>query len=82
MFAGMKGAAARAQYVQAAKQFDPSYNDMEFPTRAKYLQDQRSGKVAQNIRSLNTATPHLQTLSDKMGGLASGPFPILNKVQN
>lgn len=82
MFAGMKGAAARAQYVQAAKQFDPSYSDMEFPTRAKYLQDQRSGKVAQNVRSLNTATPHLQTLSEKMGGLASSPFPVLNKVQN
>jgi hypothetical protein len=82
MFAGMKGAAARAQYIQAAKQFDPTYNDMEFPTRAKYLQDVRSGNVAKNIRSLNTATPHLQSLEESMKGLASGPIPAFNAVEN
>lgn len=73
----------RAKYLSYAKQFDPTFDASQFNTRQKYKQELASTKgsgVGRSVVSLNTAIPHLQSLSDSMSKLSSvGGFPLSDK---
>jgi hypothetical protein len=72
----------RQKFMQTVLQADPTYDQTQYPARAKLRTDFTSGKGAQNIRSLNTAVSHLQTLSQAVDSLNNTRLPFLNAPVN
>lgn len=72
----------RQRLVSLASQFDPSYDSSSFPAKAAVRKDFTSGKSAQNIRSLNTAVSHLNSLAEAGGALGNTSFTPFNQVKN
>ncbi len=68
--------------IALAKQYDPSYDQTQYNARSRLRQDFTSGKGAVNIRSLNTAVAHLDTLSKAADELQNSGTPLWNKVAN
>lgn len=72
----------REKFLSMAHLIDPTYDETQYGTRSAIKKDFNSGKSAQNIRSLNTAVGHLQTLSDAGTKLENASLPVWNKIAN
>lgn len=68
--------------LQYITQYDPSFDAVNYNSRAKTRQDFTSGKSAQNINALNTVIGHLQTLSDSADSLGNTSYPMWNSAKN
>ena len=72
----------REQVMGWVYQVDPSYDMSQYASRAALRKDFNSGKGAANIRSLNTAIGHLDTLRTAGQDLNNSWAPALNAVEN
>ena len=72
----------REKFLGMAHLIDPSYDESQYANRSTVRKDFNSGKSAQNIRSLNTAVGHLDTLSKTGDKLANASLPLWNKIAN
>lgn len=72
----------RETAIGYARQIDPSYDEKEYGTRSKLQSDFRSGKSAQNIRSLNTAIDHLDAMASSGTALHNTNYQAPNWVKN
>lgn len=68
--------------VQRAYLYDPTFDAKEYAVRAKLRSDFTSGKGAVNIRSLNTAVGHLESLSKAANALDNAPVQLWNMIAN
>ncbi len=62
--------------------FDPTFDQTQYQARQRLRQDATSGKLAGNIRSLNTAIAHLDTLKKKGEALSNWSAQPLNWAKN
>lgn len=80
------GTALRTPYWQEilnrAGLYDPTFDQTQYGARQKLRADFTSGQGARNIRSLNTAVGHLDTLRAKADALNNFSIPIANRVIN
>jgi hypothetical protein len=80
------GFALRSPYWQSilarTALYDTSFDATQYQVRLRLRNDFASGKAAANIRSLNTAVNHLDTLSKKAKGLENSSVQFWNKVAN
>ena len=80
------GAALRSPYWQrmlsAVAQYDPSFDAVNYGTRAATRKDFTSGVSARNITAFNTALGHLGTLYEAAGELHNRSFTPWNTVAN
>lgn len=80
------GMALRTPYWQAilerASLYDTSFSAEQYKTRLALKKDFTSGNGAKNIRSLNTAVQHLDTLTKAMKELDNAPVQFWNTVTN
>lgn len=80
------GFALRSPYWQRvlsyATLYDPTFDATQYTVRLKLRQDFASGKSAQNVRSLNTAIGHLDTLKKTGEKLNNSPVQLWNKIAN
>jgi hypothetical protein len=80
------GAGMRSPYWQQmidhVAHYDPTFDAVNYQSRAATRKDFTAGKSAANIRALNTAIGHLGQLADAMHGTNSGPVVPLNAVGN
>lgn len=70
------------QMISAVSQYDPSFDAVNYNSRAKTRGDFTSGQSANNIMALNTAIQHLGSLSDAFSNLDNSSMPAYNKVSN
>lgn len=68
--------------LQLVGEYDPTFDATNYKTRASTRKDFTSGKAANNIRSLNTAIGHLNSLEEAAKGLNNGGFPLWNYIAN
>lgn len=68
--------------MEKVREYDPSYDDTQYPAKTATRKDYTSGKSSQNIRSLNTAVAHLDELSKAATGLSNSQLPLYNKIKN
>lgn len=80
------GFALKAPYFQkllgAAAQYDPTFDATQYNVRLNLKKDFTSGKAANNIKSLNTAISHLNTLNEAVKGLKNSPVQLWNQIKN
>lgn len=76
------GQMSRATAVALAKQYDPSYDENQYATRASTMKQFQSGAYSQNINALNTAIGHLNELVDNSAKLKNVGFTPYNAVAN
>jgi hypothetical protein len=62
--------------------YDPSFDATQYNVRLGVRKDFTAGKSSQNIRSLNTAIAHLDTLKDKADELKNSDIPLWNEIAN
>lgn len=72
----------REKFLGMAHLIDPSYDETQYAARSAVKKDFTSGKSAQNIRSLNTAVGHLNSLSEAADNLDNASVGLWNKVKN
>lgn len=72
----------RTRIAGLAAQYDPTWDMSQYPARVALRKDFTSGKSANNIRSLNTAIGHLQSLSQAGQNLGNTGLPLINTVKN
>lgn len=70
------------QMLQMVSQYDPNFDAINYNARSKTRQDFTSGKSAENIKSLNTAIGHLDTITQKFDALENSSFPSYNTSAN
>lgn len=70
------------QMLQLVSQYDPNFDAINYNARSKTRQDFTSGKSAENIKSLNTAIGHLNTITEKFDALNNSNFPGYNTGAN
>jgi hypothetical protein len=70
------------QRIAAAQQYDPTFDETQWGTRAAGAKDFGSGKSSEMVRSANQTLGHLSTLVDKMDNLKNGSYPLANYVEN
>lgn len=68
--------------LAAATGYDPTFDVTQYNARQRLRVDFNSGKAAVNIRSLNTAIGHLDTLKKKADALGNRDMPIWNTIAN
>jgi len=80
------GSALRSAYWQKilgrTSTYKPEFDASQYNVRVKLKSDFTSGKSANNIRSLNTAIGHLDTLDKKMKALDNRSWQFWNKAVN
>ena len=80
------GFAMRSPYVQnlmaAVGKYDPSFDAINYNSRAKTRADFTSGASAKNITALNTAIEHAGRLENNIDGLGNFQVPYVNMVKN
>jgi hypothetical protein len=72
----------RAAIFNAVKTINPDFDQSDFNVKQKFAIDFTSGKSANNIKSLNTAIGHLETLNDLMVASQNGDVQSVNRVIN
>lgn len=68
--------------LAAAVSYDPSFDSTQYNVRLQLKKGFNSGKEATNIRGLNTAISHLETLDRKARELSNSWSPTWNSVSN
>jgi hypothetical protein len=80
------GMALRTPYwqnvLQLAGAYDPTFDASQYEARRRTRTDFASGKAAGNIRSLNTAVGHLDTLRKRADALNNSSFDTWNAIAN
>jgi hypothetical protein len=72
----------REQVMSAVAQYDPTYDQNTFGSRAKAIKDFSTGQQGNAIRSFDVATDHLDTLQKYVAAMKNGDIPLLNKIRN
>jgi hypothetical protein len=72
----------REQMLSAVAQYDPTYNQNEFGSRAKAIKDFSTGPQGNIIRSFDVAIDHLDTLQKAATAMQNGNMKLLNEVRN
>jgi hypothetical protein len=72
----------REQIMKAVAQYDPTYDQNTFGSRAKAVKDFSTGQQGNSIRSFDVATDHLDTLQKYVAAMKNGDIPLLNKLRN
>lgn len=72
----------REKIASLVSQYDPTFDMTQYGARASLRKDFNTGKSAQNIRSLNTAIGHLDTLSSAAKDLDNRALPLWNSIGN
>lgn len=70
------------QAVALAKQYDPSYDQNQYATRAATMKQFQSGTYSQNVTALNTAIGHLTDLAKAKAGLGNTSVTPFNAIKN
>ncbi len=78
----VKSGLTRSQMLALVSQYDPTYDQSQYKSRAALRQNFTSGQGAQNIRSINTAVQHLGELQKAANALGGGPIGAVNWVGN
>jgi hypothetical protein len=68
--------------IRQVAQYDPSFDAVNYQSRAKVRENFTSGSAAQQINSLNTAIGHLKELSAATDALGNTSIPYLNTAKN
>lgn len=71
-----------SRIINAAEQYNPSFDYNQYVARQRLMVDFRSGASSKNIRSLNTAVGHLQTLKQKADALENSSLQLWNAIAN
>ena len=72
----------REQILSAVAQYDPTYDQNSFGSRAKAIKDFSTGKQGDIVRSFDVAIDHLDTLKGAADALKNGDSRLLNTVRN
>jgi hypothetical protein len=72
----------REQVMSAVAQYDPTYDQNSFGSRAKAIRDFATGTQGNSIRSFDVAVDHLDTLQKYVAAMKNGDIPLLNKLRN
>lgn len=72
----------REQIMSAVAQYDPTYNQNEFGTRAKAMKDFGTGPQGNSVRSFDVAIDHLDLLKHYTKALDSGDVRMINSLRN
>ena len=72
----------REKLMSAVAQYDPTYNQNEFGTRAKAMKDFSTGQQGNSIRAFDVAIDHLDTLKKYATALGSGDIRAINSFRN
>lgn len=80
-FGGMD-AKTRQRILPLVSMYKPEFDATQYATRAALRKDFTSGKAAANIRSLNTAVSHLDSLKKAGDELDNGPLQLWNRIAN
>lgn len=72
----------RAQMVEWVKQYDPSYDEKQYPVRQKLESDWSSGKTRDSMVATNTVVKHMQEMYNAAKALAPYTYGLeeANKV--
>lgn len=71
------------QIIQAASQYDPTFDATDFNKRNRAATDfSPAGQSGKAITAINTTMGHLSDLQDRMNALGNGPVPLVNSVMN
>jgi hypothetical protein len=68
--------------IKMVATYDPTFDATQWPVRVAVRQDFTKGKAAANVRSLNTAIGHLDSLRDAAKGLNNASAPLWNQIAN
>ncbi len=72
----------REQVLSAVAQYDPTYDQNSFGSRAKAIKDFATGPQGNTIRSFDVAIDHLDTLKQYAKALDSGDNRLINEIRN
>ncbi len=68
--------------LERTAQYDPDFDSSQYNVRVKLRQDFTSGKSADNVKALNTAVGHLDTLNKAGQALNNSTIKRYNSVKN
>ena len=68
--------------IDAASMLDPDFNAQIYPARYAAIKDFTSGNNARNLRSIDTAIKHLDSLRGSSKALNNTQIPLLNSLEN
>lgn len=72
----------RENVLSSVAQYDPTYNQNEFGTRAKAMKDFGTGPLGNSVRSFDVGISHLDILQKYITALNSGDMPMINSLRN
>jgi hypothetical protein len=72
----------RERVLSAVAQYDPTYDQNNFASRAKAIRDFATGQQGNAIRSFDVAVDHLDTLQKYADALKSGNVRLINQLRN
>jgi len=72
----------REQILSAVAQYDPTYDQNSFGSRAKAIKDFSTGKQGDIVRSFDVAIDHLDTLKGAADALKNGNSRMFNELRN
>lgn len=72
----------REQLLSAVAQYDPTYDQNSFGSRAKAIKDFSTGKQGDIVRSFDVAIDHLDTLKGAADALKNGNSRVFNELRN
>lgn len=72
----------REQVMSAVAQYDPTYDQNNFGSRAKAIRDFATGTQGNAVRSFDVAIDHLDTLQKYSDALKSGDTRLINSIRN
>lgn len=68
--------------LQAAKNYDPTFDATNWSGRVAGVKDFSAGKSSEMVRSANQTLHHTGALLDSMDALNNGSYPLINKAGN
>jgi hypothetical protein len=72
----------REQVLSAVAQYDPTYDQNIFGSRAKAIRDFATGTQGNAVKSFDVAIDHLDTLQRYSDALKSGDVRLINSIRN
>lgn len=72
----------REQVLSAVAQYDPTYDQNSFGSRAKAIKDFATGAQGNSVRSFDVAIDHLDTLQRYAKAMNSGDNRLINTIRN
>ena len=72
----------RQQIMQLVNQYDPTYNEANYPAMAAMWKEVTSGQTGKNISAFNTAPRHMLDLDEAFDRLKNSSMPSYNYAAN